>query len=141
MRDVKMYGYDVELYVEDTDIKGISGGVYSLMNDEWINEPKKESVGEPDMKQVREKSKNWMRIIDSVLNNIEHESPDKIKNLVKKYKEKIKKYRVSGLQKGGEMSIENLVFKTLRRNGYIDKLYSIPTKLIDKKLSIESISR
>jgi len=34
------------------------------------------------------------------------------------------------------MSLENLVFKLLRRNGYIEKLYNIPTELIDKKLSM-----
>jgi len=135
-RNVKMYGYDVELYVEDADIKGISGGVYSLMNDVWIQKPKKEDVVEPDMKQVREKAKQWMRIIDSILNNVEDETPDEIKNIIKKYKDKLKKYRISGLQEGGEMSIENLVFKVLRRNGYIEKLYSIPTQVIDKKLSL-----
>jgi hypothetical protein len=30
-----------------------------------------------------------------------------------------------------------LVFKLLRRNGYIEKLYDLPTKIIDKKLSMK----
>jgi hypothetical protein len=34
------------------------------------------------------------------------------------------------------MSLENLVFKLLRRNGYIEKLYDLPIKIIDKKLSM-----
>ena len=75
-------------------------------------------------------------IIDGVVDNIGDESPEEIKSIVKKYKEKLKKFRSCGLEKGGEMSIENLVFKLLRRNGYIGKLYDIPTKLIDKKLSM-----
>jgi hypothetical protein len=37
----------------------------------------------------------------------------------------------------GEMSIENLVFKVLRRNGYIEKLYNYPVQVMDKKLSLE----
>jgi hypothetical protein len=135
-RDVKMFGYDVEVFVEDADVKGISGGVYSLMDDEWINEPKKDSIGTPDTKQVKEKSEQWMKKIDGVLKNIEDETPDEIRSILKQYKDKLKKYRVCGLQKGGEMSIENLVFKVLRRNGYIEKLYSIPTQVIDKKLSL-----
>ena len=34
------------------------------------------------------------------------------------------------------MAIENMVFKLLRRNGYIEKLYDLPTEIIDKKLSM-----
>ena len=77
-----------------------------------------------------------MRIIDGVVDNIEDEDPDEIKSLVKKYKEKLKKFRNCGLEKGGEMSLENLVFKLLRRNGYVEKLYELPTEIIDKKLSM-----
>jgi hypothetical protein len=78
-----------------------------------------------------------MSIIDGVLDNIEDEDPEEIKDLIKKYKEKLKKFRNCGLEKGGEMSLENLVFKVLRRNGYIEKLYDYPTKMIDKKLSMK----
>ena len=39
-RDVKIFGFDVEFFIEDTDMEGISGGVYSLLNDEWIKKPK-----------------------------------------------------------------------------------------------------
>ena len=52
-------------------------------------------------------------------------------------KEKLKKFRNCGLEKDGEMSVENLVFKLLRRNGYVEKLYDIPTEVIDKKLSMK----
>ena len=54
------------------------------------------------------------------------------------FKEKLKKYRSSGLEKEGEFSYENLVFKVLRRNGYIDKLFDFKNKLMDKELSIET---
>jgi hypothetical protein len=135
-RDIKFFGFDVECYVEDIDMKGVSGGVYSVMFDEWIEKPTKESIGKPNIGIVKQKSQQWMRIIDGVLENIENESPETIKEIIKKYKEKLKKYRISGLNKGGEMSIENLVFKVLRRNGYIEKLYNNPVKLIDKKLSL-----
>lgn len=136
-RDIKMFGFDVEVYVEDVDAEGVSAGVYSVLKDEWVNKPKKESMGKPDMKQVKEKAEQWMRTINGVLNNIEDETPEEIKSLIKKYKNKLKKYRVCGLEKGGEMSIENLVFKVLRRNGYIEKLYNVPIKVIDKKLSLD----
>ena len=78
-----------------------------------------------------------MRIIDTLLKNLEGESPETIINNVKKIKTKLKKYRIDGLKGSGELGLENLVFKVLRRNGYIQKLYSEPIKLVDKKLSLD----
>ena len=92
---------------------------------------------EIDKELLKEKASQWMRIIDGVIDNIKDEDPDEIKALVKKYKEKLKNFRNCGLEKGGEMSLENLVFKLLRRNGYIEKLYDVPTEIIDKKLSMK----
>ena len=63
-------------------------------------------------------------------------SRKKPKELIKKYKDKLKKYRTCGLEKNGEYSDENLVFKVLRRNGYIEKLYDFENEIIDKKYSL-----
>lgn len=134
--NITMFGYDVECFVQDETETTFSSGIYSILYDMWVNEPKKESMNKVDTKLLKEKSKQWMRIIDGVVDNIDDENPEEIKNIVKKYKEKLKKFRNCGLQSGGEMSVENLVFKLLRRNGYIGKLYDLPTKLIDKKLSM-----
>ena len=78
-----------------------------------------------------------MDIIDGVLENAEDEDLEDAISLVKKYKEKLRKYRTCGLKKEGEFSYENLVFKFLRRNGYIDKLENFKNKIADKKLSLE----
>jgi len=134
--NIKLFGYDVECFVQDETEVAFSSGVYSILYDMWVNEPKKEEMQNVDVDLIKEKSKQWMKIIDGVVDNIKDESPDEIKSIVKKYKEKLKKFRSCGLEKGGEMSVENLVFKLLRRNGYIEKLYNIPTELIDKKLSM-----
>lgn len=134
--NIKLFGYDVECFVQDENEVAFSSGVYSLFYDMWVNEPKKDEMKKIDTELIKEKGKQWMNIIDGVVDNIGDESPEEIKSIVKKYKEKLKKFRSCGLEKGGEMSIENLVFKLLRRNGYIGKLYDIPTKLIDKKLSM-----
>ena len=134
--NIKLFGYDVECFVQDETEVAFSSGLYSILYDMWVNEPKKEEMKNIDKNLIKEKSKQWMNIIDGVVDNIKDESPDEIKSIVKKYKEKLKKFRSCGLEKGGEMSLENLVFKLLRRNGYIEKLYNIPTELIDKKLSM-----
>ena len=102
----------------------------------WMNEPKKEEF-KVDKTLLKQKSKQWMDIIDGVLDNIEDEDAESVKEIISKYKKKLKKYRQCGLEKGGESSIENMVFKVLRRNGYIGKLYDFGTDVMDKKLSIK----
>jgi hypothetical protein len=131
-----MFGYDVEVFVEDTDVKGVSGGVYSVLKDEWITKPTKEKM-KVSNEDITINAKKWMRLIDNLIKNLEGEDIETIRNGVKVIKDKLKKYRLSGLNKTGELGLENLVFKVLRRNGYIEKLYNIPTKVIDKKLSLD----
>ena len=52
-------------------------------------------------------------------------------------KDKLKDYRKSGLEKDGELSYENLVFKFLRRSGHIQKLFDTANNVVDKGLSVE----
>ena len=135
--NISLYGYDVECFVQDEKTEAFSSGVYSILYDMWANKPKETNLKSIDFELLKEKANQWMRIIDGVVDNIDDENPDEIKNIVKKYKEKLKKFRSCGLEKNGEMSFENLVFKLLRRSGYIEKLYNVPTEIIDKKLSME----
>ena len=135
-RNLKMFGFDVEVFVEDNDVKGISGGLYSILNDEWIKKPQKEKF-KVEKSDIIKNAKKWMRLIDNLIKHLNGEDIETIRNSVKVIKDKLKKYRVSGLNKGGELGLENLVFKVLRRNGYIEKLYNIPMDIIDKKLSLD----
>jgi hypothetical protein len=52
-------------------------------------------------------------------------------------KQKLKDYRKSGLEKEGEYSYENLVFKYLRRSKLLEKLYDTVSRQMDKELSVE----
>jgi hypothetical protein len=134
-RNIKIFGYDVEAYVEGIDDKGVSGGIYSILKDEWIKKPIKEKM-KASNEDITINVKKWMRIIDNLIKHLEGEDIETIRNGVKVIKDKLKKYRINGLDKSGELGLENLVFKVLRRNGYIEKLYNIPTKFVDKKLSL-----
>jgi hypothetical protein len=98
------------------------------MNNEWISEPKK-FKNEVDREILKNKIQCWVEKIDT--------SIDEGKDL-EKIKEKLKDYRKSGLEKDGELSYENLVFKFLRRSGHIEKLFSTANKEIDKELSVET---
>jgi hypothetical protein len=44
--------------------------------------------------------------------------------------------RNAGLERGGEMSLENLVFKVLRRTPFMDQLDSFKAKAYDKLMSV-----
>jgi len=130
--DITIYGYDVELYVQNESESHFSTGVYSVLNDEWIVKPKKEDF-KIDKDLIKSKVKQWMDTIDSVIENAEDESLEDAKKLISKYKEKLKKYRTCGLEKGGEYSDENIVFKILRRNGYIERYMDVKRKSYDKQ--------
>jgi len=72
-------------------------------------------------------------MIDTLVKNGKNKN---ILPLIEKIRTKIKDFRQAGLESGGEYSYENLVFKLLRRNGYIEKLLKLKTDITDKKLSI-----
>jgi predicted nucleotidyltransferase len=131
--DIKIFGYDVELYAQDSVEPHFATGVYSVMDDEWVTKPKK-LENEIDKAVLEKKIKNWTEKIDKV---IETDEPEDDKKLIDSIKEKLKDYRKSGLEKEGELSYENLVFKFLRRSGHIQKLFDISNKALDKELSIE----
>jgi predicted nucleotidyltransferase len=134
--DITIFGYDVELYAQDENESHFSSGEYSVLFDEWITEPKKDKT-EIDTDLIKKKSEQWMGQIDTVIDNAKDEPLEVAIKLIDKYKDKIKKYRTAGLEKGGEMSDENLVFKVLRRNGYIQKLFDFKNEFIDKTLSLK----
>lgn len=134
--DIEIYGFDVELYVQNESESHFSTGVYSILFDKWINEPKKQKVI-IDKELIKAKANKWMEMIDSVIENYNDVPIDEFKKIIKTYKDKLKKYRSSGLEKNGEFSIENMVFKVLRRSGHIKKLYDFENSQIDKKLSVK----
>jgi len=126
-------GYDVELYVQDSNESHLSSGVYSLLNDKWIVEPKigKQHIDE-DL--ILKKGEEYAKIIEDLVKKSEQGKD--VSNDVDDVKSKIKQFRQSGLESGGEYSYENLTFKLLRRNGYIQKLLDIKKGITNKKLSV-----
>jgi len=130
--DIKIKGFDVEVYVQDVEEPHISSGVYSILHNKWEIEPKKETPNIDDRK-ILEKGEDFAKKIDQLIDlGLNREVLPKIESLRKK----LKQFRQSGLEAGGEYSYENLTFKLLRRNGYINKLLKLKTDITDNKLSI-----
>jgi predicted nucleotidyltransferase len=132
--DIKIFGYDVELYAQDSKEPHHSTGVYSIMNDEWINVPSKDTK-DINKEVLEKKIKTW---VDKIENAMDDAISDSNIDTLNKVREKIKEYRKSGLEKEGELSYENLVFKFLRRSGHIEKIFELINKMTDKNLSIEN---
>jgi len=137
IRDVTAKDFDVEIYVQDSNEPHFASGVYSVLNDSWINEPVQDEEIEIDSEKLLSKAKNFMDKIDSIERASKKENPEKVLDKIAKLKDKIKKYRSSGLADKGEYSYENLAFKFLRRNDYLKKLNDIKNELIDQTLTIE----
>ena len=130
--DIKIKGFDVEVYVQDVEEPHISSGVYSILHDKWEVEPKRETPNIDDRK-ILEKGEEFAKKIDSLVSDgPKSENLPKIEDLRKR----LKKFRQSVFESGGEYSYENLIFKLLRRNGYIEKLLKLKTDITDNKLSI-----
>ena len=131
--NITIKGYDVEVYVQDVDEEHISSGVYSILNDKWLVKPEK-SQPNIDDRLIIEKGLEYGNKIDKLI-ELANKGID-VLGKIDVLRKKLKKFRQSGLDSGGEYSYENLTFKLLRRNGYIGKLLKLKTDITDKKLSI-----
>lgn len=130
--DIKIYGHDVELYAEeDGQQRPANQGVYSVKYNKWLVSPEKGSLS-VDRVLLKGKTRAMMDKIDFL---IQQKSDDLSE--FKKLKDKIREMRSAAIRKGGEFSIENLVFKELRNNGYLNKLSDYITKIQDRSLSLE----
>lgn len=133
--DIRIFGYEVELYTQNSSESHFSSGVYSVMFDKWEVKPEKENP-KIDTELLKSKIKNWTNQIDTVVKSASLKNIDEAREYIKKFNEKLKKYRSSGLKEGGEYSYENLVFKYLRRSNYLEKLFNLENNLLDKELSL-----
>ncbi len=131
--DITIKGFEVELYLQPHDIKHFATGVYSVMNDEWNIEPKKEVVS-LDKETIRKKYKDIVKSVEEIEKDKDNEN---VINRVDKLKEKVKAMRLAGLEGDGEYSVENIVFKLLRRNDIMEKLGDLSTDAYDDEYTID----
>jgi len=125
--DITIHNIPVELYVEDTANPAVSSS-YSIIKDQWIDEPKKQ-IKNIDNNRVRSATQKWSKLIKFSLHHNDL-------GVIRKTKDLLKMYRQSGLSREGEFSVPNLVYKTLRNEGYIRKLMDAIRSLQDAQLSI-----
>ena len=127
---ITIKGLPVETYIQGQDEPHHSTGVYSIVKDQWLTKPKKVK---PRVNDAAVEAKK-----DSVMRDLETAMLSKDLEKLRAVKEKITKMRKAGLERAGEWSVENLVFKILRNLGMIDQLTEKIRELEDQELSLEN---
>ena len=127
--DITIKGLPVETYIQGEDEPHHSTGVYSIVKNTWLVKPKKVK---PKVDDAAVEAKK-----DGVMRDIETAMLSKDLMKLRVVKEKITKMRKAGLERAGEWSVENLVFKILRNLGLIDQITEKIRELEDSELSLE----
>lgn len=134
--DIKMKGYDVEIYVEDSRESHKSSGLYSLKDDKWIKRPKKyrSTIDFPSAQKKAQDIEFQVNIINNLITAEKYETA--LKN-VDRLKRKIRNMRRAGLESAlQEFSVENIAFKILRRNDTLGYLNDLKRKAYDAMMSV-----
>lgn len=130
-RNIKIKGIDIEVYVQGSEDIHHSAGIYSVLDNRWLSEPKQERVDIQD-DDVENKVNSYKFKIEAAIKS-------KNKHRLIAVKDEIARIRKTGLERGGEFSVENLTFKVLRAQGSIDKLRNAIRELEDQELSLKSL--
>jgi hypothetical protein len=133
---IQVKGHDVEMYFQDSGEPHHSSGTYSLVKDKWIRKPIKKIIN-VDTADVQLKAADLMNSIDEL------EDINDADSFLKKHeqlKNKIKKYRQTGLDTTGEFSTENLVFKILRNSKYLEKMTDMKNDYLTDELSLDEFN-
>jgi hypothetical protein len=132
---ISLRGHDVELYIQDIEDKKPHAAIYSLINDEWVQKPKYEQP-KVSMEDIMPKYNSYVYDITELENLMNNETDveelEKYYKRAKEIKKKLSEARSIGVKEKGEFSIENLVFKKLRNEGFVGKLIDVKNGLYDK---------
>lgn len=125
---ITIHGIPVEVYVEDVDTANHKA-TYSILTNKWLNPPTKEQGAQWDQKSIVRDMTVWL---ERMLTLVEKRDIEKLEE----FKDQLKHFRQAGLNRSGEWSQENLVYKALRNLGAINLLLKTIVHLKDQDLSI-----
>jgi hypothetical protein len=143
-KDLKIFGFPIEVYVQDVNQKHTSNGVYSIEKNEWLTEPDREKLSNAKVSKSKIKHvvSKYTEKIDRLVDELSECNDDeyllrKISEKSEKLFDDIKKTRREDLSKSdNEINNGNIIFKCLRRLGYIDKLDKVINKCYNKLNSL-----
>lgn len=144
--NLKIFGFPVELYVEDINAGTNSGGIYDLEENNWIKKPSKDGIKPIGLNKysIKDKSAEIMTDIDDLYDAFKKTDDDaELRKIGKKARhilDYVKAMRKKGLNRGGESDSFNIIYKVLRRAGYMDILWNLSSELYDKLNSIDEVT-
>ena len=126
---ITIKGIPVELYVQDANEEHHSQGIYSILNNDWIQIPRRKQSDIDDVS-VRSKYKDLSKRVKEA---IKSKSLEQMTTVM----DKIKEMRGAGLASHGEFGPENLAFKLLRNKGDLKKLQNARKEAKSVELSLK----
>jgi hypothetical protein len=131
---LKYKGMNIELYAQDSNEEMHSSvGVYSLLHDKWIHQPSADQVSVDD-DAIKSKAEPYQYEIDSL-----KDSDPQVERKIQNIKQRLRHLRQTGLDAVGEYSIENMAFKYLRNQGYLERLNRLEQKISRGRLALEQV--
>lgn len=138
--NLKVCGFPVEVYVEDVSSPSESSGIYSLVTNDWLVEPQDLDDALINSDYVKKASAKCMDKVDMMYEKMEGADKEKLSKIsddADRLFNLLKDNRKKGLKSEyKEMSSGNIIWKILRRNGYLDKLFDIMDFIYDKIKSV-----
>lgn len=140
--NLTVYGFPVEMYVEDIEANTTSSGIYDLWKNEWLKKPKEGNVEPIKLNKygIKQVASDLMTQVDDLCDMFDGEHDkhklEEISDEADRISKLFKKIRKVGLKKG-ESGSGNIVYKVARRMGYLDKLWKLKTDCYDRINSID----
>ena len=134
--NIKIFGHEIEIYVQNSSEPHHSTGIYSVKNENWVRRPVRRNP-EIDLEMVKRKVNSFVDMIERAEDIYDNKKYLDAHRATKKLIKKIKNFRQSGLEDRGEYSYENLTFKYLRNKEHMKRLFDLRELSYDKELSID----
>lgn len=140
--ELTLAGFNVELYVQDLSDTIDATGIYSLYKNKWLRKPSRSVflTKDVDDDDVRKMAANLINSIDELedqyLSEMDVDDLQNVSVRVNELYDKIRDIRKKYLDKDGEFSLGDKVYKVLRRSGYLEKLIDLKAKTYDKMMSL-----
>jgi len=140
--NLKIYSFQIELYVQDMDDELDASGIYDLEENKWVRKPNMSSIGNIGLNKfyIKDKAAEIMTIIDDMYNTLDSTDDsydiESIGEDAKYLWKRVKRMRKKSLEKDGESGSGNIIYKILRRTQYLDKLWKLSNIVYDKVNSI-----
>lgn len=138
--ELTIFGYPVEMFVEDSENPSDSSGVYSLNSNKWLVKPTDMKEMESDPEYVKDVAARIITKIEKLCDKIETETDTvkvrKATDKLEKIYDYLKLQRQKSLKEDGEMGFGNILWKIVKHMGYIEMLWDCFNTSYDKSNSL-----